>query len=201
MWPFGFVIPATTANDLRLRRIFYPRLYPLHLFSYLNSWERASIFPFQCWVLNKGTTGTIFITSLVWHGPWMGIEPGTSRTGSQHYTTRLSRRRYCICMCVCVRTCLCACVFVCERVWVRACLCACVYVCAWLCAFVHVFLRTCLSVLKDGCLGSSDAVIREKCRRCHDVKHSTIHTHKAMFYFTIIIYFGKYKYVLSVFFL
>ena len=34
---FCVVIPATTANDLRLRRIFYPRLYPLHLFSYLNS--------------------------------------------------------------------------------------------------------------------------------------------------------------------
>ena len=39
-------LPATTANSLRLRRIFYPRFYPLHLFSYLNSWERASIFPF-----------------------------------------------------------------------------------------------------------------------------------------------------------
>ena len=34
---FGFFIPATTANDLRLRRIFYPRFYPLHLFSVLNS--------------------------------------------------------------------------------------------------------------------------------------------------------------------
>ena len=32
-----FFIPATTANDLRLRSIFYPRFYPLHLFSYLNS--------------------------------------------------------------------------------------------------------------------------------------------------------------------
>ena len=53
-------IPATTANDLRLRRIFYPRFYPLHLFTYLNSWERASIFPFECSVLNKGTTGTNF---------------------------------------------------------------------------------------------------------------------------------------------
>ena len=87
-----FFIPATTANDLRLRRIFYPRLYPLHLFSYLNFWERASISPFECSVLNKGTTGTIFITSLVWRSPWLGIEPGTSRTRSQHYTTRLSRR-------------------------------------------------------------------------------------------------------------
>ena len=89
-----FFIPATTANDLRLRRIFYPRFYPLHLFSYLNSWERASIFPFECSVLNKGTTGTIFVTSLVWRGPWLGIEPGTSRTRSQHYTTRLARRQF-----------------------------------------------------------------------------------------------------------
>ena len=89
-WSFGFFIPATTANDLRLRRIFYTRFYPLHLFS----WERAisSIFPFECSVLNKGTTGTIFITSLVWCGPWLGIEPGTSRTRSQHSTIRLSRR-------------------------------------------------------------------------------------------------------------
>ena len=85
---FGFFIPATTANDLRLRRIFYPRFYPLHLFSVLNSWERASTFPFECSVLNKGTTGTIFITSSIWRGPWLGIEPGTFRTRSQHYTTR-----------------------------------------------------------------------------------------------------------------
>ena len=38
-----FFIPDTTANDLRLRRIFYPRLYPLDCISYLNSSERASI--------------------------------------------------------------------------------------------------------------------------------------------------------------
>ena len=57
-----FFIPATTANDLRLWRIFYHRFYPLQLFSYLNSWERASIFPFECSVLNKGTSGTIFIS-------------------------------------------------------------------------------------------------------------------------------------------
>ena len=36
-WSFVFFIPATTANDLRLRRIFYPIFYPLHLLSYLNS--------------------------------------------------------------------------------------------------------------------------------------------------------------------
>ena len=72
---------------------FYPRFYPFHLFSYLNSWERASIFPFECSMLNKGTTGTIWITCLVWRGPWLGIEPGTSRTRGQHYTTRLSMRQ------------------------------------------------------------------------------------------------------------
>ena len=96
-WSFGFFIPATMANDLRLGRIFYPRFYPLHLFSYLNSWERASIFPFECSVLNKGTTGTIFITTLVWPSPWLRIELGTSCTRSQHYTTRLSRRRFYSC--------------------------------------------------------------------------------------------------------
>ena len=32
---------------------------------------------------------------MVWRGPWLGIEPGTSRTRSQHSTTRLSRRRLC----------------------------------------------------------------------------------------------------------
>ena len=42
-WSFVFFIPTTTANDLRLRRIFYSRFYPLHFISYLNSSERASI--------------------------------------------------------------------------------------------------------------------------------------------------------------
>ena len=37
---------------------------------------KSQYFPFQCGVLNKGTTGTIFITSLLWRGPWLGIEPG-----------------------------------------------------------------------------------------------------------------------------
>ena len=66
---------------------FLYKILSIILFSYRNSWERASIFP---WVLNKGTTGTIFITSLVWRGPWLGIEPGTSRTRCQYSTTRLS---------------------------------------------------------------------------------------------------------------
>ena len=57
---------------------FLSQILSITLFSYLNLCEKASIFHFQCWVLNKGTTGTIFITSLVWPGPWLGIEPGTS---------------------------------------------------------------------------------------------------------------------------
>ena len=63
-------------------------------FIYLNSWERASSFPFECLVTNKGITGTIVIASLVLRGPWLGIEPGTSRARSQHSNSRLSRRRY-----------------------------------------------------------------------------------------------------------
>ena len=40
---FDFSIPATTVNDLRLRRIFYPRFYPLQFVSYLISTEKVSI--------------------------------------------------------------------------------------------------------------------------------------------------------------
>ena len=71
---------------------FLSQILSITLFSYLNSWERASISLLNVWVLNKGTTGTIFITSLVWRGPRLGIEPGASRTRGQHSTTRLSRR-------------------------------------------------------------------------------------------------------------
>ena len=67
-----FFIPATTANDLRLRRISIPDL--IHYIYFLI------LILEKCWVLNKGTTGTIFVTSLVWRSPWLGIEPGTSRT-------------------------------------------------------------------------------------------------------------------------
>ena len=47
--------------------------------------KERKYFPLYCSVLNKGTTGTIFI---IWRGPWLGIEPRTSRTRSQHSTTR-----------------------------------------------------------------------------------------------------------------
>ena len=53
-----------------------PWFYPWHLFSYLNSWERASILPFECSVLNKGTTGTILLT--FWYDGVLdgGLNPG-----------------------------------------------------------------------------------------------------------------------------
>jgi len=34
--------------------------------------RKSQYFPFECSVLNKGATGTIFITSSVWRGPWLG---------------------------------------------------------------------------------------------------------------------------------
>ena len=39
-----FFIPATTANDLRLRRIFLSQILSITFFNYLISWERASMF-------------------------------------------------------------------------------------------------------------------------------------------------------------
>ena len=92
-WSFSFYMSATTANDFRLRRISIPDL--IHYIIFLSYFLRNSQnFPFQCWVLNKWITGTIFITSLVWRGTWLGIERGTSCTRSQHSTPRLSRRRF-----------------------------------------------------------------------------------------------------------
>ena len=55
---------------------FLYQILSITLFSYLNSWERASISTFQCWVLNKGITGTICTTSLVWRGPAWRLNPG-----------------------------------------------------------------------------------------------------------------------------
>ena len=52
-WSFVFFIPATTAIDLQLRRIFYPRFYPLHLFSYLIL-EKEPVFPFLMFSAKQG---------------------------------------------------------------------------------------------------------------------------------------------------
>ena len=81
-WSFGFFIPATM--DLRLRRISIPEcMYPLH-FCPILILVKEPVFHFRCWMLKNETTGTIFITSLLWRGPWLGIEPGTSHTGCWH---------------------------------------------------------------------------------------------------------------------
>ena len=54
--------------------------------------EKEPVFPFSMFSAKQGNYWYHFITSLVWRGPWHEIEPGTSCTQSQHYTTRLSRR-------------------------------------------------------------------------------------------------------------
>ena len=52
------------------------QILSLHLFSYLYSWERASIYPFECSVLNKGITGTILVR--LWYDAVLdwGLNPG-----------------------------------------------------------------------------------------------------------------------------
>ena len=63
------VVPATTANDLRLQRIFYARTYPLH-------WH----FPVECSVLNNVFGMTRSIT-----GDWTRELPH-SKGALYHYT-------------------------------------------------------------------------------------------------------------------
>ena len=75
-----------TLND------FYTRSNPLHYFPILILLKEP-VFPFSMLSAKQGNYWYHFITSLVWRCPWLGIEPGTSRTRSQRSTTRLSRRR------------------------------------------------------------------------------------------------------------
>ena len=119
-WLFCVVIrffyPTTTANDLRLQRISIPDRILVHYFLILIL-EKEPVFPFRMFSAKQGHYWYHFISSLVWRGhywglnpgppaldastvplgyrgggPWLGIEPGTSRTRSHHFTTRLSRR-------------------------------------------------------------------------------------------------------------
>ena len=93
VWSFGFFIPATTVNDLRLRRIFYPIFYPLHLFSFLNSLERASFFSFWMLSAKQGHYWYHFYNVFGMTRSLTGDWTGTSCIRSQHSTTRISRRR------------------------------------------------------------------------------------------------------------
>ena len=75
-WSFVFFHPRHNGQC-------HPTSIPdlIHNIIFLSLFLRKSqYFPVQCWVLNDGATGTIFITSLVWRGPWLGIEQETSRT-------------------------------------------------------------------------------------------------------------------------
>ena len=83
-----FIHPSHNAKWPLTLKDFHPTFYPI---LHLNYWERASIFIVM---LSEGTAGIIFVMSLVWHVPWLGIEHGASCTRSQHSTTRLSRRRF-----------------------------------------------------------------------------------------------------------
>ena len=72
---FRFFFSVRLLSALRGHSVFSLSITFIFLSQFL--WK-SQYFPFECSVLNKGTTGTIFITSLVWRGPWLGIEPRTS---------------------------------------------------------------------------------------------------------------------------
>ena len=88
----GFFHPRHNGQRRLTSKDFYTRFFPLHYFLILIL-EKEPVFPLSMLSAKQGNYWYHFITSLVWLGPWLGIEFGTSRTRSQHYTTRLSRRR------------------------------------------------------------------------------------------------------------
>ena len=53
-WSFFFFTHATTTNNVLYQ------ILSITLFSYLIFLRKSQYFPFQCLVLNKGTTGTIY---------------------------------------------------------------------------------------------------------------------------------------------
>ena len=92
----GHLVFSSRHNGLwpPISKDFYARFYPLHFLTILIL-EKEPVFPFfnvEC--QTRELLVPFFITSLVWRGPWLGIEPGASRTRRQHSTTRLSRRRW-----------------------------------------------------------------------------------------------------------
>ena len=82
-------------NDQRppTSKDFYTRSYPLHYFLILIL-EKEPVFPFSMLSAKQGNYWYHFYNVFGIRGPWLGIEPRTSRTRCQHSTTRLSRRRY-----------------------------------------------------------------------------------------------------------
>ena len=89
-----FFHPRHNSQWPPISKDFYARFYPLHFLT-IFILEKEPVFPFfnvEC--QTRELLVPFFITSLVWRGPWLGIEPGASRTRRQHSTTRLSRRRW-----------------------------------------------------------------------------------------------------------
>ena len=87
-----FFIPATMANDLRLRRISLPDLIHYMYFLILIL-EKEPVFPFSMLSVKPGNCWYHCYNVFGMTRSLIRIEPGTSRTRSQHSTTRLSRRR------------------------------------------------------------------------------------------------------------
>ena len=76
-------IPIVNTNVHRCQKMH--TLFDVQIFIWVNHDSSLGWFLLSHWAITcRG----------FWRGPWLGIEPGTSRTWSQHYTTRLSRRRY-----------------------------------------------------------------------------------------------------------
>ena len=87
-----FFHPRHNAQWPPTSKDFYTRSYPLH--NLILILEKEPVFLFSMLSAKQGNyLVPFFKISLVWHGPWLGIEPVTSRTRCQHSTTRLSRRR------------------------------------------------------------------------------------------------------------
>ena len=82
---FCLLVCLTIFNDIWHESIFHKALEDGILF-----WERASV-SLLMFTAKQGKH-CIFITSLVWRGPWLEIEPWTSDPVLE--VTRLSRRRY-----------------------------------------------------------------------------------------------------------
>jgi len=71
VWSFGLFMSATLVNDLHLERFSIPDFIH-YFFCPILILVKEPVFPFLCLVLNKETTGTNFITSLVWCNCWLG---------------------------------------------------------------------------------------------------------------------------------
>ena len=74
-WSSVFFHPCHNGQLPTTSKNFYTRSYPLHYFLILLL-EKEPAFPFSMLSAKQGSYWYHFITSLVWRGPWLGIEPG-----------------------------------------------------------------------------------------------------------------------------